>query len=104
MRQVMVRYRVLPERALENEKYVRAVFAELDRRRPAGLEYASFKLQDGVSFVHFATIEAGTNPLLALEAFQQFTAGIQGRCAEPPVTFELSTIGSYRALADGAGE
>jgi hypothetical protein len=104
MRQVMVRYRVLPERAEENEAYIRAVFAELERRRPQGLEYASFKLEDGVSFVHLATIAGADNPLLALEAFREFTADIKSRCAEPPVTLALSAIGSYRALAEGATE
>jgi hypothetical protein len=65
MRQVMVRYKVKPDRAAENKELVRAVYAELARRRPAGLRYATFGLEDGVSFVHLASLdtdEAG-NPL-----------------------------------------
>ena len=54
MRQVMVRYKVKPERAAENEELVRAVYDELHRTEPAGLRYATFQLDDGVSFVHLA--------------------------------------------------
>jgi hypothetical protein len=98
MRRVMVTYKVKPDRADENERYIKAVFAQLERDRPAGLRYASFKREDGLGFVHIASIEAddGNNPLLALEAFKDFTAQIKDRCDEPPVTTPLSEIGSYR--------
>src|SRR5918996_1641965 len=54
MRRVMVRYRLKPERVEENEVLVRAVYEELEGTRPEGLRYATFKLEDGVSFVHLA--------------------------------------------------
>ena len=44
MRQVMVRYKVKPERVAENEALVRAVYAELARVNPDGLHYATFRL------------------------------------------------------------
>lgn len=61
---------------------------------------ATFKLDDGVSFVHIASIEAadGRNPLVALAAFKEFTAQIEDRGAEPPVTVELHEVGSYRSF------
>jgi hypothetical protein len=98
MKRVMVRYRVQAAQAADNERYIRAVFAELARARPAGLRYASFKLTDGVSFVHLASIETsdGSNPLTALAAFQELTARIEDRCDEPPVSVELHEVGSYR--------
>ena len=43
MRQVMVRYKVKPDRAAENEELVRAVYEELQRTAPAGLRYATFR-------------------------------------------------------------
>ncbi len=94
----MVRYTVKLDQVEDNERRVRAVFAELDREKPAGLRYATFKLGDGVSFVHVASIETadGANPLLALEAFKQFVGTIKERCVEPPVTSELEEVGSYR--------
>jgi hypothetical protein len=52
----MVRYRVRPDEAERNEKLVRAVYEELHRVDPAGFRYATFRLEDGVSFVHNAEI------------------------------------------------
>ncbi len=103
MRRVMVKYKVKPDRAAENERYIQAVFAQLERERPAGIRYASFKLDDGLGFVHVASIEAadGNNPLLALDAFRDFAAQIKDRCEEPPVTIPLNEIGSYRFFVEG---
>ena len=62
MRQVMVRYKVKPDRVAENEALVRAVYDELRRTQPAGLRYATFRQYDGVSFVHVAQTEDGGRP------------------------------------------
>ena len=93
----LVRYKVKADRAAENERYIAKVFEQLERDRPAGLRYASFKLADGVSFVHVASLEAadGANPLAALPAFKEFTAGIKERCEELPVAVDLNEVGSY---------
>lgn len=100
MKRVLVRYRVKAERADENQRFVREVFAQLRRERPAGVRYATFVLEDGVSFVHLASIEAadGSNPLTGLDAFRAFTARIADRCEEPPVTVPLHEVGSYRVF------
>ena len=96
MKKTMVRYKVKPGCAAENEAYIAKVFEQLHRERPAGLRYASFKLDDGVSFVHIVSKEGGgEDPLLGLPAFKAFTAGIRDRCEEAPVVVELSEIGSY---------
>ena len=97
MRQVMVRYKVKPDRVAENEELVRAVYDELGRVAPAGLRYATFRLEDGVSFVHLAIqTEDGQTPLAKLDAFQRFQENIRDRCDEPPAVSDLSLIGSYR--------
>jgi hypothetical protein len=98
MRRVMVRYRVRPERVAENEELVRAVYAELAISSPDGLRYATFKLPDGVTFVHLAEHDA-ENPLRAVAAFQRFQEGIEERCDEPPVATELEEVGAYRFFA-----
>jgi hypothetical protein len=97
MKRVMVRYKVKADRAAENELYVRSVFEQLQRDRPPGLRYATFKLADGVSFVHIASHEAadGGDPLRKLAAFKAFTAEIKDRCEDPPVVAELTEVGSY---------
>ena len=100
MRQVMVRYKVKPERAAENEALVRAVYDELHRTGPAGFSYATFQLEDGVTFVHLASAEDGQNPLSRLEAFARFQEAIGERCEQPPVVTEVHEIGSYRVFGE----
>jgi len=97
MERLMVRYRVKAERAAENERYIAQVFEQLKRERPAGVRYASFKLDDGVSFIHIVSREAadGRNPLVELSAFKAFAAGVRERCEEQPATVKLNEIGSY---------
>ena len=95
MRQVMVRYKVKPERVEENEALVRAVYEELAAAEPDGIRYATFRLDDGVSFVHIALVDDGQS-LNELGAFQRFTADIRDRCDEPPATSTLHPIGAYR--------
>ena len=100
MRRVMVRYRVKPDRVDENEELVRAVYEELSRRRPEGLRYATFKLEDGVSFVHLAETDAGNNPLSEVAAFREFQREIADRCDQPPVVMKLDRVGSFRIFED----
>ncbi|HEA69578.1 MAG TPA: hypothetical protein ENI07_22615 [Desulfobacterales bacterium] len=101
MKIVMVRYKVKADRAKENADYIKKVFEELKQTNPAGLRYASFRLEDGVSFVHFASIETddGENPLLQIAAFKTFQEGIKERCEEPPVVAALDEVGSYRVFS-----
>jgi hypothetical protein len=93
---VIVRYTTRSDRADENERLIREIFAELAASRPPGLDYAAFRSEDGVSFVHLATIEGDQNPLTSLPAFRSFVSGIGDRCAEPPVSTGASQVGGYR--------
>jgi hypothetical protein len=95
MKRVMVRYRVKPEHVDENERLVRAVYDELAAREPDGLRYATFKLDDGVTFVHLA-FHDDPNPLAGVAAFAEFQRGIRDRCDELPTVTEAEQIGSYR--------
>jgi hypothetical protein len=96
MRHVMVRYKLQRERVAENEQLVRDVYKELDRVKPDGLHYATFKLPDGVTFVHFATHHDTDNPLNRIEAFQRFQERIRDRCEDPPAASELQQVGAYQ--------
>ena len=100
MRRVMVRYKVKPDRVSDNEALVRAVYDELAEARPDGFRYATFKLDDGVSFVHIAEITGDGNPLSAIEAFGRFQADIGARCDEPPAPTVLTRVGSYGVFED----
>jgi hypothetical protein len=97
MKRMMVRYKVKADRVAENERYVASVFEQLNREKPTGLRYATFKLDDGVSFVHIVSHEAAddSNVLTALSAFNAFTSTIRDRCEEPPVASDMQEIGSY---------
>jgi len=98
MGQIIVRYKVKPDYAEENKNLIKAVFAELTKTRPAGIRYSSYKLEDGLTFVHHAVVSTadGTNPLPRLEAFKSFTRNIKERCDEPPLAMSTSEIGSYQ--------
>src|SRR4051812_31277940 len=95
MKRVMVRYRVKSGRVEENERHIAKVFEQLEREKPAGLRYVSFKLEDGVTFVHLVSVDDGVDPLRALPAFKAFTESIVERCDEPPVAKRWSEVGSY---------
>ena len=92
----MVRYKVKADRADENVALVQAVYEQLNRERPAGLHYATFRLPDGVSFMHvvYETEQPGSI-LGKVAAFQAFSADIASRCDEPPVATEITPVGSY---------
>lgn len=100
MKRVMVRYRVKPDQVDTNEVLVRAVYDELRRTESGGIRYATFRLDDGVSFIHLASIETddGRSPLFDVKAFQEFQEGIADRCDDAPVVTELHEIGSFRFL------
>jgi hypothetical protein len=100
MRSVMVRYKVKADQAARNEQLVREVYDELSRERPAGFRYATFRLDDGQTFVHLAVTEAdgAANPLAGIRAFQRFQEGIADRCEEAPQVAEVQEVGSFRLL------
>ena len=99
MRQVMVRYKVKPDRVAENEELVRAVYQELARTQPEGLKYATYRLDDNVTFVHIASSDTadGRSPPTNVEAFKRFQKDIEDRVEEGPVVTEVSQVGSYRS-------
>ncbi len=83
-RVTVVRYTVKPEYADENEVLARAVFAELEEAKPAGLSYALFR--EGRAFLHaFVNARADdAEALTALPAFKAYQAQIGERCENPP--------------------
>jgi len=94
----VIRYRTKPEHADENERLVRNVFAELAEHRPEGLRYATFRLDDGVSFVHVAVTDGEETPLTSSPAFAAFQSAIGERCAEGPILAEATVIGNFNLL------
>jgi hypothetical protein len=103
MPNIVVRYKTKPERAEENRKLVENVFAELDELGATGFAYASFQLDDGVSFVHVVVEEDGEGSvsLTDVPAFREFVANIADRCEEQPVAQQATIVGAHRLLRNG---
>jgi hypothetical protein len=100
MKQVLVRYTTRADRAEENAQLIREVFDSLRKTAPAGIRYASYRLDDGVSFIHIASIDDPVNnPLQNLAAFKAFTANINDRCDVAPETLVLNEVGSYSEVS-----
>jgi hypothetical protein len=91
----IVRYQTRPEAAEENQRLVERVFAELNAEDPGGVRYASFRLADGVSFVHVVVHEGEEDPLGASAAFAEFQKGIGERVTGPPQADAATVVGSY---------
>lgn len=91
----VVRYEMRPDTAEENQRLVENVFAELAEKQPAGIRYASFRLDDGVSFVHVGVSDDDGPGLTALDAFQQFQEKFGERAAGKPTPSGATLVGSY---------
>jgi len=95
MSNVIVRYRTRPEAAEENARLVQDVFAALAEVKPDGFKYTTYRLADGVTFVHVASLDGAENPLTTLPAFAEFQREIAHRCVEQPAPSNASVVGSY---------
>src|SRR5258707_739854 len=60
----IIRYETKPERSDENQTLVEAVFEQLNTEKPEGLHYATFRMDDGVSFVHVVSYDDDDADLL----------------------------------------
>ena len=100
MYQRLIRYRTKPDQADANAKLVEAVYAELHRSHPDGVSYATFRLNDQVTFVHVVQVRQEPSPLLSIRAFGEFQADIGARVDQAPVAEDLSEVGSYRFFAE----
>jgi quinol monooxygenase YgiN len=92
--QVMIRCKVRPDEAEASLESFREVYEEMRSVQPKGLRYATFQLEDKVTFVSFAEME-GPEVLQQLEAFQRLRATPRERFDEPPVLTVLHEVGSY---------
>jgi hypothetical protein len=97
MRKNLVRYRVKPNEVAENERLVKEVYKQLHHSKIEGFHYATFKMPDGVSFVHIALADNDDahKAFGNLSAFKDFQSNIKDRCDELPVVSLVTEIGSY---------
>jgi hypothetical protein len=97
MMRVLVRYKVKAESVAENEGFVRAVYSALHEIGDPDVHYATFKLNDGRTFVHVASFPSKEKEavLTGLAAFKEFQKGLKDRCDEQPDAQPLTEVGSY---------
>jgi hypothetical protein len=93
----LVRYTTKPESTAENEALSRAVFAELDQKKPKGVAYAV--MRDGNDFVHLFvnTQDAESGPVVDLPSFKAFSKDNTARFASAPdiLRLDLPLVKSY---------
>lgn len=102
MTTIIVRYTTRADAAAQNQQLVENVYAELAENRPTGLRYATFRLADGVTFLHIAIRDDDADPLTRSPAFAEFQRGIGDRCTQPPQPSEATLVGSYRLVPEEA--
>src|SRR5260370_35657377 len=83
-RTVVVRYKTRADAADENQRLVEQGFAQLATEDPGGLRYATFRLAEGVAFVHIAGTEGEVNPRAQDAGVADVHREISGRCVQPP--------------------
>jgi hypothetical protein len=89
-----------------NAELVRAVYDELQQANPDGFRYATFQLDDGLTF-HPRRRPGGrrSDPLPELEAFRRFRADVHERCDEGPIASSTwARLHSSFPLADARDE
>ena len=83
---VIVTYTVKPDRVEENEALVHAVYDGLREIGDPDVHYATFKKDDGKTFVHIAFFPSPEKQKVLSEspAFRAFQADLKERCEVPP--------------------
>ncbi|TDE47934.1 hypothetical protein E1295_22090 [Nonomuraea mesophila] len=93
---VLIRWRIKPDQVEHELELLRAVYEDMHEVRPEGLRYATYQLDDGVTFVDVAEMAEGPGVLQQVEAFQRYRASLDERCDEPPAVTVLQEVGAYR--------
>jgi hypothetical protein len=96
----MIRYKVKRDQLERELELLRAIYEELEATQPDGLRYATFQLEDEVSFVEFAETD-GPGRFSKLKAFRTYRTTLDERCDEPPVVTELHEVSSFGGAARG---
>ncbi|MBC7829942.1 MAG: hypothetical protein H7122_19505 [Chitinophagaceae bacterium] len=101
MTRVLVRYKVHADKVALNETLAKAVYKQLHEENLEGFRYITFKMEDGVSFLHisFSANEQANKAFINLPAFKNFQANIKDRCKELPVVTPITVIDDYNFFA-----
>ena len=97
MERVLVTYKVKPDQVKENEELVKAVYRELRQINDPDIHYATFKLDDGQTFVHIASFASEEKKPILTESipFKAFQEGLKERCEVPPNPQRLNEVSTF---------
>lgn len=68
----------------ENEELVRAVYEELAQRQLAGIRYATYRLDDGHSFIHLHESDDDSPAMGEFETFRESSAASRSAARNRP--------------------
>jgi hypothetical protein len=94
----ILRYETRADAAEVNQGLIENIFAELNSADPGGLRNITLRLADGVTFVHIAVTEEGSETLAKSAAFAEFVKDHGGRITAPPTIQVGTVVGSYGFL------
>ena len=93
---VLIRATIKPDATAEVETALAKLFAAIDRARPEGVQYASTRLADAVTYLILLKHDGEANPLELIPEFGEFQANLRTWLAEPPTREVLNIIGNYQ--------
>lgn len=101
MKAVKVTYTVQPEYVETNKTNIKRVMDRLKSDPISGMQYASFTLDDGVTFVHInmAKDQETMNKLQELEEFNEFRSQLKASGpVSPPTSENLNLVAAGFSL------
>ena len=97
MKAVKVQYTVKPEYVEQNKTNIKKVMDALKKNPIEGMQYSSFTLEDGQTFVHINMAKDGAtmSKLSDLPEFIEFRSGLKAsEPLSPPKSSDLNLVGA----------
>ena len=96
MNVLMVRAKIKEENVAGARAAIEKVIQALQQEKPAGVQYASCLLGDGVTFVALLKLaDGGGHPLRDLPAYAEMVESLKQWYDGPPAVDRMTVTGSY---------
>jgi hypothetical protein len=96
MNVLMVRAKIKEENVADARAAVEKVIQALEEAQPAGVQYASCLLSDGVTFIALLKLEDdGGHPLRDMPAYAEMVESLKQWYDGPPAAERMTVTGSY---------
>lgn len=91
----IIQWKVAPQHLEEELRLLADVHRELDEKKPDDIAYATYRVEEGASFVAVVHMPKGLGVLQGLHAFGRYRGTLEARCEENPVVTVLDCVGAY---------